>query len=41
MSLGFWIVAIAIGVIGLVWVKVRRRRKGANAAGGVDVANAA
>jgi len=40
MSLGFWIVAIAIGVVGLVWVKVRRRRKTTNA-NGVDVANAA
>ena len=40
MSLGFWIVAIAIGVVGLVWVKVRRRRK-TGGANGVDVANAA
>ena len=41
MSVGFWIVAIAIGAVGLGWVKVRRQRKGANAATGVDVANAA
>ena len=41
MSLGFWIVAIAIGVVGLVWVKVRRRRKGANTGSGADIANAA
>jgi hypothetical protein len=41
MSLGFWIVAIAIGVVGLVWVKVRRRRKGTNAGNGADIANAA
>jgi hypothetical protein len=40
MSIGFWIVAIAIGVVGLVWVKVRRRRK-ITGASGADVANAA
>jgi hypothetical protein len=40
MSVVFWIVAISIGVVGLVWVKVRRRRKSANGSS-VDVANAA
>jgi hypothetical protein len=40
MGLGFFIVAIAIGIVGLVWVKVRRRRK-TTGGEGVDVANAA
>jgi hypothetical protein len=40
MSVVFFIVAIAIGVVGMVWVKVRRRRKTAGGEG-VDVANAA
>ena len=37
----FWVVAMGIGVVGFGWVKMRRRRKGADAPSAASATKAA